>query len=123
MKSFLVSISVVLLLPNLFVDSVVYISFLIDRDYIINNECVQKDEVVNTCEGSCVLENALKEVNKSQETADYPVSKETKVYSDYITSTNHFAGLFHTPELDVSLERTSFFIRESYSDIFHPPQV
>lgn len=44
-----------------------FFDYIINYDYIINELCVEKDEVVNDCCGSCVVTENLENVLKDEE--------------------------------------------------------
>ncbi|MCS7052926.1 MAG: hypothetical protein NZM09_04240 [Ignavibacterium sp.] len=46
---------------------IIFISFKINYDYILEFLCVQKDEPVNFCGGSCQLENRFETEDKKKE--------------------------------------------------------
>ena len=123
MRDFLIGLMIFLLLPNLYVDSVVFIAFKLKQDYIAKNLCVQKDEVVNTCNGSCVLTDQLKEVNEKQEDSKYPGNQETRIFPVYINSDNESFSVFLLEHLDGENKLSSTIPRIAWCDIFHPPQV
>ena len=42
----------------------VYVSFKMNQQYIVENVCIEKDLLVNTCNGSCDLTKQLLELQK-----------------------------------------------------------
>ena len=123
MRDFLIGILIFLLLPNLYVDSVVYVAFKLQQDYIVQNKCLEKDEEVNTCQGSCVLTDQLKEVNKEQENSKYPGSEETKLFPVFIKAKINKAAVFFSNNSEAILHKASIIPRAKWCDIFHPPEV
>ena len=123
MRDFLIGILVFLLLPNLYVDLVVYVAFKLQQDYIVQNNCIQKDEVVNTCKGSCVLTDQLKEVSAKQENSEYPGSQESKLFPVYIKAKNNKAAVFFSNNSAGIVHKASIIPRATWCDIFHPPKV
>jgi len=123
MRDFLIGILIFLLLPNLYVDLVVYVAFKLQQDYIVQNKCLEKDEVVNTCQGSCVLTDQLKEVNKEQDNSKYPGSEDTKLFPVFINVDNKSAFDLFSNNSEGILHIASIIPRAKWCDIFHPPQV
>ena len=123
MRDFLIGILIFLLLPNLYVDLVVYVSFKLQQDDFIQNECIQKDEVVNTCNAGCVLTDQLKEVSEKQENSEYPGSQETKLFPVFIKAKSNKAAVFFSNNSEGIVHKASIIPRATWCDIFHPPQV
>lgn len=123
MRDFLIGILIFLLLPNIYVDSVVYIAFRLQQDYIVKNKCLQKDEVINTCNGGCVLADQLKETNKKQEKSKYPGSQETKQFPVFIHEINNSVNILFSIITEGVLHKASINPRTKWCDIFHPPRV
>ena len=123
MRDFLIGIFIFLLIPNLYVDSVVFVAFKIQQDYIVKNLCVQKDEVVNTCNGNCVLTDQLIKVEAEQENSEYPANSKTRILLDYVAFENNFSintSLIVKKRISVYDELAIH--QTSLGDIFHPPQ-
>jgi len=114
---------VFLLLPNLYVDSVVYVAFKLQQDYIVNNLCVEKDEVVNTCNGGCVLTDQLKEANEKQEDSNYPGNQKTRIFPIYIKANNNTLTVFLSDNSLGIVQNGSIIPLAMWFDIFHPPKV
>jgi len=124
MRDFLIGIFIFLLVPNLYVDSVVFVAFKIQQDYIVKNQCVQKDAVINTCNGHCVLEKQLKKAESRQENPEYPGNTKTRTQLVYV---KHNAGetSFVLKENDgkkASDTHLIIYTQEVLNDIFHPPR-
>jgi hypothetical protein len=123
MKDFLIGIFIFLLIPNLYVDSVVFVAFKIQQDYIVNNLCVQKDEVVNTCNGSCVLTNQLKEVEANQENSEYPANSKTRISLDFVAVKNSSSiNIFYRVKKRGSVYDELAIHQTTLGEVFHPPQ-
>jgi hypothetical protein len=123
MKDFLIGIFIFLLIPNLYVDSVVFVAFKIQQDYIVNNLCVQKDEVVNTCNGSCVLSNQLKEAEANQENSEYPANSKTRITLDYIAfESSSSINTFQMVKKRISVYDELAIHQTILGEVFHPPQ-
>ena len=123
MRDFLIGILIFLLLPSLYVDTVVYVAFKLQQDYIVQNKCLEKDEVVNTCNGGCVLTDQLKEANKNQENSKYPGNQDTKLFPVFIHANNKSASVLFSINSEGILHKASIIPRAKWCDIFHPPQV
>lgn len=66
-----VSILLLLLFFSPFILKVCIVAtWFLHYDYILENICVQKDEVVNTCNGKCHLSKNLQKVDESTSTSD-----------------------------------------------------
>lgn len=122
MRDFLIGIFIFLLLPNLYVDSVVFVAFKLQQDYIVNNLCVQKDEVVNTCNGSCVLTNQLKAANKKQKESNYPGSQKTRIFPVYIASNSESNTVLFSNNPKADVHKASIIPWELCFDILRPPK-
>lgn len=123
MRNFLIGVLLFLLVPNLYVDLVVYTAFKVQQEYIVKNKCLQKDDIVNTCKGSCVLSDQLKEVNKKQEDPKYPNTQKTKLFPDFIPLNNTSSTFLFTNNSENILCKASISPREKWCDIFRPPKV
>lgn len=52
-----------------------------NKQYIVKNLCIQKDEAINTCQGSCHLKAELAKLEEAKENQEG--SKTYKVQEDY----------------------------------------
>jgi hypothetical protein len=59
-----------------------YFDYIIRRDYIVKNLCVEKENPVNTCQGKCYLHEQLNK--SSEEMNDDGNDKENKISSNRI---------------------------------------
>lgn len=113
----------VIILLYLFRPLLPYIDYMINRDYITKNLCVEKDNPDNTCHGKCHLQEQL---NKSS----VPVNNEGNDKENKISDNNMKDHLrpFSDDLLmfpDGSPMAGHYFLRETtsnISDIFVPPQ-
>ncbi len=67
--------------------------YLIRYDYIVKNLCVQKNNIKNTCKGSCHLKQNLEKVNESN--GSNPESIELKLLSSIDIHYNQNISLFN----------------------------
>ncbi len=50
-----------------------FLGYYFNRDYIIKNLCIEKDEEVNTCQGCCHLKKSLQRVDDEPNNSELPV--------------------------------------------------
>lgn len=94
-----------------------------NKDFISNNLCINLDEPVKMCFGSCFLEDSLQD-NES-DSSDFPNSIEKKTSNSFYTLN---ADDVISKRIAINLQDSLIpFFRDNYSfkfsqDIFHPPQ-
>ena len=126
LRHFLSFILISLILLNEAHTLIVYVSFKIHQDYIVNNLCVMKDAEENTCQGSCHLKRKLDFGNKEDSNnKEKAVLELVKRYSFYRCA---ISGVKLAEELaDRELTSQRIFNEVRYDDdfvytIFHPPK-
>ena len=117
-----IAISFTILILSLpLVKEALLIQFGFNRDYIIENLCVERDKTINTCQGQCLLSQKLNEApNKEKEQASFLVEIIEQLYlikNKYVgIKENHIVGyISKTPVNHL------FVSRIFESQIFHPP--
>lgn len=86
----------VVILLYLFRPLLPYFDYIINRDYIIENLCIEKDKPENTCNGKCYLHEQL---NKQSETPDATTNDKDKLVpdkrmDDHLQGSQTFSGNF-----------------------------
>lgn len=119
-KRIAISFSILILaLPM--VKMAILIQFGFNRDYIIENLCVERDKEINTCQGQCLLSQKLNEAsNKENEQESFLVEIIEQLYlikNKYVgIKPNYIIGyISKTPVNKI------FIIKIFESQIFHPP--
>jgi len=103
---------------------VVYFNFKINQEEIARTICIQKDLIINTCNGRCVLEKKLTQLeNKQKQTENNLKERFELVYTSI--SVNQ---IITTQMAPVSVkEKFASVPTEKYEanllSIFHPPLV
>jgi hypothetical protein len=54
-----------------------YIEYNLFKNYIVENLCVQKNEINNCCQGKCFLEKQISKVEETENNANNPDEKTT----------------------------------------------
>jgi hypothetical protein len=104
-----------------------FFDYVINYDYIITELCVEKDEIINDCCGSCVvtenLDNVIKDEQQSPATPGQNHQKSIKELMP------HFLSGFQIPKINFTFRVTDCFYdnknplkRESQPDT-PPPRV
>lgn len=119
-KRLAISFSILILsLPV--VKMAILIQFGFNRDYIIENLCVERDKEINTCQGQCLLSQKLNEAStKEKEQESFLVEVVEQLY----VLKNRYIGI--QPNYIIGYIRKTpvkhlFVIKIFESQIFHPP--
>jgi len=120
-KILITIISLFLIISNLLLSSYVlfqYSLFKINQKYISENLCVQKEEKVNTCCGSCYLKKNVN--NENEESSNKFVINELKTEFNLIidNSINFKSFINEITQIISKINQYKFII---YISIFHPP--
>lgn len=119
-KRIAISFSILILaLPM--VKMAILIQFGFNRDYIIENLCVERDKAINTCQGQCLLSQKLNEAsNEETEQESFLVEIIEQLYlikNKYIgIESNHIIGYISKTPVN-----NMFIVKIFESQIFHPP--
>jgi hypothetical protein len=119
-KHSLLGILVFLLLGNLMVNTVIYVNYAIDKDFIVQNLCEQKNEVVNECQGNCFLEKQLDSTTENS-ASDHFIAPEKTI--DLFTSPDY--GTVQTILMEaksVPYQNRFDLSTASKHEIFVPPE-
>ncbi|MCB0806516.1 MAG: hypothetical protein KDC05_12015 [Bacteroidales bacterium] len=110
------------LMLNSLNQALIYYNFLIQRDYIVKNLCVERNKEVNTCQGCCQLEKKLNEAKPDNKT-DLPFP-DTKVKEITVFLFDLKKSNTSNPEagLKTDIRYLSDYHFLFYPSIFHPPQ-
>jgi len=118
------SILYLLLVPVYIIrPSLPYIEYILNKEYIEKNLCVEKNNPENTCHGKCYLHEQLK---KQGELPDVNTNNNNKNVQDKKMD-DHLKGILIFPQLfrDDVLLLSGYFIPSTavfITDIFVPPK-
>jgi len=100
----------------------VFVNFYVNRDYIAENQCVNRFEEIPICKGQCYLTTELKKTEKKKNDQSPQKQKERLIlaynsftldYSLFVESIEHNLKIYSVQnEHNFNLERS----------IFHPPR-
>lgn len=99
----------------------VLVNWLINKQYIVENLCVQKNEEVNTCKGACHLKANLEKVDAAQN--DNQSSKKysfNENYKEFVSSDVVDLNL-STTFSDISISTKLDFAFQDFIAISSPP--
>ncbi|MGM0580985.1 MAG: hypothetical protein ACQETL_09925 [Bacteroidota bacterium] len=117
-KRIAISFSILILaLPM--VKMAILIQFGFNRDYIIENLCVERDKTINTCQGQCLLSQKLNEAsNEEQESFLVEIIEQLFLINNkyFGIKSNHIIGYISKTPVN-----NMFIIKIFESQIFHPP--
>jgi len=122
-RNILLFLFILSLMLNVLNPAIIYYSFLIQRDYIIKNLCVERFKENNTCQGCCQLEKKMKAASQDKNSEfPYPENKVEKItiYPFDLNQDDHYekiAGPTTIQHCDLSYQ---FLF---YNRIFHPPEL
>ncbi|AGA80227.1 hypothetical protein [Echinicola vietnamensis] len=107
---------------NSMVFSVIQMDYVLNKEYIAENLCINRDKPELHCDGKCFLAEKLKEAQDQQEQQPGSIDV-SRDFGLYILQENHFGF----QQLTIPpFSNTSFYQRGKYynttTDIFHPPQ-
>jgi hypothetical protein len=99
-----------------------YIEYGLFKDYIAENLCVKKNEVINCCQGKCFLEKRIDQVNESDSDTGNPVEKRqiSPGADDYIKVSTFLQMPSHFIKVRLSVFRGTR-ISKTIADIPVPP--
>lgn len=101
-----------------------YIEYAVNKDYIANNLCINRDNPHSCCEGKCYLE---KQIRKSSESGDSKGNQtnnkvQNEDLKEFVTSLTSNSKVFET-HLQQPVKSETFNITKIVPAIFVPPQV
>lgn len=123
-KSLLTLLITLILLPN-FSNILVYFSYKLNQAEISRTLCIQKDFVENTCNGRCVLENRLKQLEQNQKKTETNIKEKAEIVFAFFSSSccnevSTFIEFIDNPQ--TVLKPTVYFF-SFITSIFHPPSI
>lgn len=123
LRNILISLLALSLLLNVLNQGIIYYTFLIQRDYIVNNLCVEREKAENTCQGCCQLEKKMKEANPEQNSdLPFPESRVKEITKFPIDLTQK--STCNLEEGEAGVIQYIFDYRFLYHpSIFHPPRI
>jgi hypothetical protein len=68
-----------------------YIEYNLFNDYIVENLCVEKNEINNCCQGKCFLEKQINRIEETEKNTASPTEKKTITWDgadDYVMGKN-----------------------------------
>lgn len=107
---------------NSMVYSVIKVNFTINRKYIIDNFCINKDKPELACDGKCFLMQKMNAEKERQESL--PAFTFNKDFGVYISPSIEISevALSFSPYLEHSSKYVTRFGQNAFSAIEHPPQ-
>ena len=101
-------------------DSFTIMVFEVNREYIAQNLCEQKEVENNTCKGCCQLKKQMKD--HSEQEQSNPNQGKPKLIIDFFASAIHSLCPFN-PSIDFNYYTfQNISLNRFNEDIFHPPQ-
>ena len=100
----------------------VWVDFVLNRQYIENNLCINRFDKIPVCKGSCYLDKQVKKVDKQEQ--KFPELK-VKELALYISETSIFRfqnQVIHQSADNLSLKYENFYVHQETYSIFHPPK-
>jgi len=89
-----------------------FFDYAINYEYIVTELCVEKDEVVNDCCGSCVVsENLNTVIEEEQQDASIPGKNEQKSIKELMP---HFLSGIQIPNSNLAFSVTDYFYIDKY---------
>ncbi len=110
------------LLLNLLNQSLIYYSFLIQRDYIVKNLCVERFKEENTCQGCCQLEKKMKKADpEKNRDLPFPQSNVKEITTIPFEIIQKSVGRPETVSEAITHYKFDYQFL-FYTFIFHPPK-
>ncbi|WP_229239682.1 hypothetical protein [Echinicola soli] len=107
---------------NSMIFSVIQMDYVLNKEYIAENLCINRDKPEMHCDGKCFLAEKLKEAQdqKEQQPGGIDFSRD---FGIYILQENHFGfqGLKIPNNLPIAFYQGGNCFHTS-TDIFHPPK-
>lgn len=110
------------LVLNSMVYSVIKVNFTINRKYIIENFCINKDKPELACDGKCFLMQKMNEEKERQESL--PAFTFNKDFGVFISPTFELSkiNLTFAPYVEHQTFYSNRFGQNAFFEIEHPPQ-
>jgi hypothetical protein len=120
LKYFLSGILIFSVLLFQFSETLIFIAFKINQEYIAANLCVEKDVENSTCKGCCQLKKKL--ANQKEQKEQLPPSQDSKYNIDFfardINKITMFFSFLGITKSELTLPFCKFFLFR----VFHPPR-
>ena len=122
-----ISASAILLLPLIlllaFKDVILYLQLEANRDFIAEVFCINKDEPMVMCYGSCYINKTISDNQEKEQHTPNPV-KQKKI--DFIGNRHTIAPVIHATHLNTTSPNTCRQNRSGrllITDVFRPPSI
>lgn len=120
LKNIFISLVLIALLGQLAGKLIVIINFELNKEYIVENLCVQKEEPDNCCQGSCHLTKELEKQDETEGTAND--QQKIKLEQDLNCNDLYVFAGNKLIENVIITELRSFQLAEFCLRVFQPPQ-
>ena len=86
-KSLFSLLLIVIFLLHIFSKELIYLNYYLNKDYIANTLCKNKDKPKMHCEGKCHLNKQLEQDEKNKDTPNNSIKKtvEIQLFSEHLT--------------------------------------
>jgi hypothetical protein len=98
-------------------------SFLFNRNYIAENLCINRFDLIPVCKGSCVLEEQIEKSKKDQEKQPELKLNPASPYQISPALETNFEQLLSVEEPITRISDICFTTSTPLSSIFHPPKI
>lgn len=118
MLRYLAIVFTCLFILQISLNTLVFIQFKIQQEYILKEVCVQKNKSLNTCKGSCYLKTHLQ---KQDSQSDFSISYLKEKIDLYFNAFDLSTTFFYFCER-VAYGNIFYAIHiQKNNDVFHPP--
>ncbi len=103
---------------------IIYTDYIINKEYIANNLCVNKSKPILKCNGKCHLAKQLKKQDQKENKSSSSKEK-VEIITDQVSVETYvfFKGdFFQDKNIDL-FEYNKNIIQSNLNSIFHPPRV
>ena len=121
MKSVLSVILLFVFITFQFSETVIFVSFKVNQDFIAKNLCVEKDIENSTCKGCCQLKKKLEDHNEKKE--QLPPTQNSKLDIDLFAQEEILNQHFFQTKSIHKYNGIYFVLNIHSSGIFHPPRL
>jgi hypothetical protein len=123
MKFFAATILLIALLAQNCSRYLVILDYQLNKDFISNNLCENRNKPKCHCCGKCYLKKQLAKTDKEQGTNNTSQNDRDEVLFFAEQKNNEVVRHWIAIKKEYTLNRTSFTLQNLYGSIFHPPQV
>lgn len=124
MKSVVVSLVLLFIMTAYIIVPIVpVIDYLINKDYIAKNLCVNKDKPKSCCKGKCHMIKELKKTNSTSDSENRNSGKKTQLreVNEYLICNSAKLSLFYR-DFYYFMQKSSHFHSLSIAAVFVPPK-